>query len=305
MISASTKPVNQSISVEQLIEQAKLFSEKYNIYHTLFYAYDELKTPPAPSFEEFMKTGKSPKPKKNTKQQNEKIAEALKFVLQARQEVVDHPFRQLLHKQLSYKQAFSCFKKKIFNFYEKSTDIGVNDQFRFDESIATALSSYQYISAKKEQVLFWKKSRIEKIKKLAKTLQAELSVNYLFDNEEKQQRISMALDPLIELKNPPRIIPMRRHTKIARELMIKNLAFNFYGIHYDRMAHYRTVRPYRQDEEEYKENKKLTLNASFIDAIAHLVAIVDPSISERRVASVVSKIKPQIQIKHPLLFKFA
>ena len=50
------------------------------------------------------------------------------------------------------------------------------------------------------------------------------------------------------------------------------------------------------------KNKKLTLTTAFIDIITHIIAIVDSGISERRVASIMAKIKPQIQNNYHNLF---
>jgi hypothetical protein len=319
MLSRVTGLDNQLTLVETLIEQAKLFREAFDNYHIRLYEYTQVINPPKPRLEEFM-PGKRYKPKRTTKRQKMEQENLRITLCQARNTLGEHPFLKLLHRQLNYQQAFICFKKKIFDFYEKTSgnetqnqspfddydydekiaNIAIYDQLQFDDYIAVALSEYQFISEKKEYVLTWKKSRLEKIKKLTRLLQKEITNSYLFDDEKKQQAILSSLDLLLNIETPPKLVPLRRHAKLARELIIKNLAFHLYGMHYVKLKHYHARHFYKNNIND----KKFKLNVSFIDVITHIVSIVDSSISERRVASVVTKIKLQIKRKYPVLFDF-
>lgn len=216
---------------------------------------------------------------------------------QVRQEIIDHPFRQILHKQFAYKLAFDSFKKKIFNFREEMVNFGINDQMIFDDFVANTFAIYQFYSDKKNPLVLLKKSRIKKIEKLARNLQAELNKGLIFDDHKLQEQIYSTLNHLLEIKKPPAIVPYRRHTKVAREMIIKGLALNLYELHYERMYRYESRLPY-----EKMETKKLTLSTAFVDTITHIVSIIDSDITERRVASLVARIKPQIKSKYPGLF---
>jgi hypothetical protein len=268
---------NESKTLQDIISQAKLFSEKWNESHSLLYKHLELGM--------------------DVIANEEKMAMNMKALEQIYQEIYNHTFRQVLHKQFYYRQAFASFKKKIFDFTDETpTNIVIRDVIYFDYFIAQSLLEYQTYSECKEKVMVLKKNRLEKIKKLAKTLQDELKSRPLLNNTELQREIFIALIPVVNLEKPPVLLPARRHEKIAREMMIRNLAFSIYGSHYHKMDQY--DRYYRDD----LEDKKLTLNTAFIDTITAIVAMVDSAITERRVADIVAKIKPQIQCQYPHLF---
>jgi hypothetical protein len=272
----ATKPVNQSESVRQLTAQAKNFADKMEEYRRLHYEYDKLSDSLKSSFT-------------RKKQNKEKPRIALEKLQKIHLDILNHPFRQLLHQQPAYQQAWLSFKKKIFGFQEKISSMGINDEIALDDYIASTFSSYQFFSDKKEHLVLLKKSRLKKIEKLAKTLQIELNKSLLFDNAKLQQEIYSALDHLIGIKKPPALMPYRRHTKMAREMLIKGLALAIYNLHYSRMAHYKRRASYNLEPDK---NKKITSSTAFIDN----------DISERRVASIVARIKPQMQSEHPELF---
>lgn len=282
-------------SLGLLLEQAVSFCENFNNLRTVYYEYEEL----ARKKSRLSFRIKSEKLSKKEKQEKIAVTEAtLKILLETRQEVINHQFRLLLHKDLNYQQAFICYKKKIFDFSDTSSETGVDDQAQFDGFIAFAFVAYQNMSTQKDKIIILKKRRLSKIKKLAANLQVELNSVLLFDDVNEQTDIYETLNRIINIENAPKILPKRRHTKVARELAIKDLAFNVYGEHFNRLAKHKARSFYGEEPKQ-----KLTLNTSFVDVIAHVICIIDSEISERRVASVITKIKSEIQIKHPSLFE--
>lgn len=274
-------------SLELLIEQAEIFYKRFFKFETARSEYYELVE------------ANSEKPVKeceNAKQAS--LDAALGIMSQIEQELIHHPFRQLLHKNPNYHQAFACYKKKLFNFNETSSAPDIDDQTQFDSFIAAAFGAYQRMSAQKDKLTILKKGHIKKIQKLAKALQNELNAVFLLDDDYEQKDISERLDQIINLENASKILPKRRHTKVAREMLIKELAFNFYGTHYSKLTHY------KKNLLSGNDKQKLNLNISFVNVIAHLICIVDADISERRVASVVAKIKSEIQNRYHYYLNF-
>lgn len=171
--------LHKSTSLGLLLEQAVIFCENFNNLRTVYYEHEELAR----------KKSRLPfrikSEKLSRKEKREKVAAteaALKILLETRQYVIHHQFRQLLHKDLNYQQVFICYKKKIFDFSETSSASGVDDQTKFDEFVALAFVAYQNMSAQNDKIIILKKRPLSKIKKLAVNLQMELNSVLLLDN---------------------------------------------------------------------------------------------------------------------------
>jgi hypothetical protein len=216
------------------------------------------------------------------------------------QEFEQHVFRQKLHKEVDYQQALASYTKKLFDFTEDADEeFHLSDQLKFDTFIASGFIQYLFFSEEDPDLTFLvKKRELRKIKKLAKLLQEELEKKVLLNDIMKQQDITKSLTSIIEVKEPPLFVAKRRHAKLAREFFIKGLAISIYGWHYERMQRYDKLTPSTQFSK-----KKINIHTAFIDTIMYIVAMIDSDISERRVASVVAKIKPQLQKDYPFINK--